>query len=569
MDIVAIGTNIVSDPKLLESASIEIPKDPLNGDVSTNVAMIVAAKLNENPKNIAIKFKELLSAIPYVVHIEVAGPGFINFTLRANAWHECINNILHEDKDFFTVNVGNNRKVNIEYVSANPTGPIHIGHARGAVYGDALANLLSSSGYQVTKEYYVNDAGSQIEDLTKTSLLRYVEALTGQKANIPDGLYPGEYLVTVGQKLFKKFGDKLTKLPKDESSKIIKEFVVAEMLTIIRNDLADLGIEHEIFFSEQSLHDNKQIEEAVKQLTNDEFVYIGQLPPPKGKIDKNWQEKSQLLFKSTLFDDDQDRPLQKTDGSWAYFAADIAYAKDKIDRGFDNLVYILGADHAGYIKRINAIVKALGHGKIQSTVKICQLVNYVENDIPVKMSKRSGNFTTVRDVINEVGKDIIRFMMLTRKNDAPLDFDLQKVKEQSKDNPVFYLQYAYVRTISILSKAKENMPAAFNKLNSKECDLSLLSSEEEIQLIKLLASWPKIVEGAANHFEPHRIAFYLLSLAAKFHAIWNLGKENNDYRFVVEGNEELTAARLALVKSVQKIITKGFEIIGITPLSKM
>lgn len=566
-DIINLSAQVVNDTLLLNQATIEVPKDQLNGDLSTNLAMIIAAKEKVDPKATAIKFKELFSSIPYIAHIEVAGPGFINFTLKSSAWHDCLKEILSNHKDFFFVNVGSGRKVNIEYVSANPTGPMHIGHARGAIYGDALACLLTKTGYHVTKEYYINDAGAQIESLLQTVLIRYEEALTDKKITIPEGLYPGEYLIDIGHKLFNKFSNKLQKMPDAERNKVVKEFTINELLKIIKIDLKNLGINHEVFFSEQSLHDKGKITEAVELLTKEGLIYTGILPPPKGKVDENWQEREQLLFRSSEFGDDQDRPIQKLDGSWTYLASDLAYAKDKIDRGFDELVYVLGADHSA--KRMKAVVKALSKEKVIDHIKICQLVNFVENGVPVKMSKRAGTYTTVMDVIDKVGKDIIRFIMLTRKNDVPIDFDLKKVKEQSKDNPVFYVQYAHVRTVSILSKAKETAPDAYNKFFNNEIDLSLLSSEEEIQLVKLLASWPKILEIAAKLFEPHRITFYLLNVAAKFHSIWNLGKENNDYRFVIENDIPLSVARLALVASVQKIIACGFEIIGVTPLEKM
>ncbi len=555
--------------ELAKQAAIETPKDPLNGDLSTNIAMIIASREATNPREIALKLKDILSGLPYIAHIEIAGGGFLNFTIKANIWHDCARSILAKADDFWSVNVGNGKKINIEYVSANPTGPMHIGHARGAVYGDALANLLKYCGYEVTKEYYINDAGSQINTLVNTVLLRYEEALSGVKAKIPEGYYPGDYLIPVGQKLAQEFGDSLRSMDEVEQYKAAKKVAIAEMLIMIKSDLKDLGIEHDIFFSEQILHEERKIEQTIELLTTLGLIYEGQLPPPKGKIDENWSERPQTLFKSSQYGDDQDRAVKKSDGSWTYLAADLAYAKNKIDRGFDSLIYVLGADHSGYIKRINAVVKALGQDKVHSDVKICQLVNFIADGMPVKMSKRSGNFTTVKDVTDEVGKDVIRFMMLTRKNDAPLDFDLEKVKEQSKDNPVFYVQYANVRSLSILANAMESTPEAYAKFKAGEFDLSLLSSEEEIQLIKLLSSWSKVLEGAAKHFEPHRIAFFLLSVAAKFHSIWNLGKENNDYRFVIEGNIELTAARLALVKSIQLIIQAGFEVIGVTPLQKM
>lgn len=568
-DIISAARQICDNEDVLKLVAIEIPKDNLNGDLSSNIAMIIAAKQNIKPKELAIRFKETLTPLPYIASIEVAGPGFINFTIKADMWHNSINDILLDKENFFKINFGNNQKVNIEYVSANPTGPMHIGHARGAVYGDALAKVLDSTGYIVTKEYYLNDAGSQVDDLASSVILRYKQALTKEEIVIPEGLYPGEYLADIGQKLVEKFGDKLLTMADRQRHELVKDFAVEEMLAIIKQDLKELDIEHEVFFSEKSLHDSGKIYEVVQMLTKIGLIYEGQLSPPKGKIDESWDSRTQKLFKSTAFGDNQDRPIEKSDGSWSYFASDLAYAKDKIDRGFDHLVYILGADHCGYVKRIEAIVKALGREKVKVDVKICQLVNFVENGIAIKMSKRSGNFTSVRDVTNEVGKDIIRFIMLTRKNDIALDFDLVKVKEQSKDNPVFYVQYAHVRTISILEKAKESMPKAYGKFLENEYDLSLLSSEEEIEIIKLLASWSKVLEISAKYFEPHRVAFYLINLASKFHALWNFGKENNDYRFLIEDNIELTTARLALAKSIQKIIKVGFDVIGVTPMNKM
>lgn len=568
-DIILAGQQIFADDATLQLASIEIPKNNLNGDLSTNIAMVIAAKANLNPKEIAAKFKELMSGISYIAHLEIAGPGFINFTIKADKWQSAIRHILSHDPEFTNVKLGHGQKVNVEYVSANPTGPMHIGHARCAVYGDALARILSKCGFDVTKEYYVNDAGSQIADLTNTVILRYEEALTGNTAVISAGLYPGEYLKNVGIALVAKFGDSLMHMNTQERYETIKEFAVLSMLDLIKKDLQDLGVEHDIFFAESTLHRTKEIDIVVKQLKDSGLIYKGILPQPKGKIDANWQEREQLLFKSTAFGDDQDRPIQKADGSWSYFAPDIAYVQNKVSRGFNHLIYILGADHGGYIKRMHAAIQAVGHGKIKSDIKVCQLVQFVEDGANVKMSKRSGNFTTIREVIEEVGVSIIRFMMLTRKNDAVLDFDIAAVKEQSKDNPVFYVQYAYVRTVSTLSKAASQTPLAYEKFLTNQFDLSLLASEEEIEIIKLMASWPKILEGAATNAEPHRIAFYLLNLAAKFHAMWNLGKENNDYRFIIENDIETTAARIAFVKSIQIIIAIGFDLIGIEPVEKM
>ncbi|ABV74434.1 arginyl-tRNA synthetase [Rickettsia akari str. Hartford] len=567
-DIIAASRQLYNNQEIANNATIETPKDNFNGDLSSNIAMIIAAKENISPREVALKFKEILITLPYIASIEIAGPGFINFTIKAETWQIAIKDILQHEEKFCEIDIDKSRNINIEYVSANPTGPMHIGHARGAVYGDVLARILQKVGYFVTKEYYVNDAGSQINDLVSTVLLRYREAL-GETITIPDGLYPGEYLIPLGQILAEEYGNKLLMMDEEERFKIVKNFAVEKMLDLNRKDLADLGIKHDIFFSEQSLHDKCAIEETVKLLTGMGLIYEGILPPPKGKVHDEWDNRVQKLFKSTNYGDSQDRPIEKADGSWSYFASDLAYAKDKIDRGVSHLIYVLGADHSGYVKRIEAIVKALGKEQVKVDVKICQLVNFVENGVPVKMSKRLGSFASVQDVNHEVGKDIIRFMMLTRQNDKPLDFDLVKVKEQSRENPIFYVQYAHVRTISILSKARELMPESYNNFEACKYDLSLLSSEEEIAIIKLLASWTKTLETSAKYFEPHRIAFYLINLASKFHSMWNFGKEHSDYRFIIESNKELTTARLALATAIQKVIASGLEVIGVEPMDRM
>ncbi|AFC70560.1 arginine--tRNA ligase [Rickettsia australis] len=567
-DIIAASRQLYNNQEIANNATIETPKDSFNGDLSSNIAMIIAAKEKIAPREVALKFKEILITLPYIASIEIAGPGFINFTIKAETWQIAIKDILQHEEKFLEIDIDKSSNINIEYVSANPTGPMHIGHARGAVYGDVLARILQKVGYFVTKEYYVNDAGSQINDLVSTVLLRYREAL-GEKITIPAGLYPGEYLIPLGQILAKEYGNKLLTMDEEERFKIVKNFAVEKMLDLNRKDLADLGIKHDIFFSEQSLHDKGEIEETVKLLTGMGLIYEGILPAPKGKVHDEWDNRVQKLFKSTNYGDSQDRPIEKADGSWSYFASDLAYAKNKIDRGVSHLIYVLGADHSGYVKRIEAIVKALGKEQVKVDVKICQLVNFVENGVPVKMSKRLGSFASVQDVNHEVGKDIIRFMMLTRQNDKPLDFDLVKVKEQSRENPIFYVQYAHVRTISILSKARELTPESYNNFEAGKYDLSLLSSEEEIEIIKLLASWTKTLETSAKYFEPHRIAFYLINLASKFHSMWNFGQENSDYRFVIESNKELTTARLALASAIQKIIASGLEVIGVEPMDRM
>ncbi|MFK8040638.1 MAG: arginine--tRNA ligase [Rickettsiaceae bacterium] len=571
-DVCKSASKLSAKDDLLSNIVIEIPKNSLNGDVSTNAAMLLASELKSNPNQLAIRLKNDLSKLPYVAHIEIANPGFINFTLKSEIWHSYIKQILSDKKDFSSIelDIDIQHKVNIEYVSANPTGPLHIGHARCAVYGDVLARLLKKCNYDsVVKEYYINDAGAQIQDLISTVMLRYQEIVTGVKAVIPNNLYPGEYLVEVARALVDKHSDNLNKISKDQANAIVKDFTIDTMMKSIKLDLNKLGVHHEVFVSEQELHDSNKLNAAIKDITKLGLVYTGKLPAPKGKGNENWDSRNQLLFKSTEFGDDQDRPLQKSDNSWTYFASDIAYMYDKIERGFDYVIYILGADHSGYVERIKAITKAISKGKVSCDIKICQLVNIIRNGSVEKMSKRIGNFITLDSVLEEVDKDALRFMMLTRKNDSVIDFDLDLIKEQSKDNPVFYVQYAYVRTVSILSKAKETAQEAYHKFINDQYDLELLSSEDEIGLIKSLASWQKILESAAKYFEPHRIAFYLMNLAATFHSLWNLGKESNDYRFIVQDDDDLTSARLALVMAVQKTMFSGFEIIGVNPVEKM
>lgn len=557
------------DSNLANLANIEIPKDPDNGDLSTNISMIIASKQKESSKEIAIKLKQELQNIDYISHIEVAG-GFINFTIKASKWHEALKDILDNKKDFFEPNIGKGQKVNIEYVSANPTGPLHIGHARGAVLGDALAKILDKCGYKVTKEYYINDMGKQISDLLSSVLLRYKEVATQEKITMEENAYPGEYLIPIGEKIFEKYGNSLliNQNPK-EAQTLIKPFVLSEIISLIKEDLKELSIAHDVFFSEQSLHENKEIEETVARLEQKGLIYKGMLPPPKGIESSNWEAKEQLLFRSSVFGDEQDRVVQRDDGTWTYLAADLAYAANKIKRGYDQLIYIMGADHSGYDVKIKAIVKALSDDKVACEVQMCKLVHFSNNGVTLKMSKRSGNFIELREVIDLVGADNIRFMMLMFSSEKEIDFDIQKVKEQAKDNPVFYVQYAYVRAYSILMNGKERIPLAYQKLMNKEIDFSYLSSEEEIALIKWLAFWPKILENAANKTKPHLINNYLLNIASKFHSMWNLGKDNNNYRFIIEEDQELSVARLALAQSIIIILGGAFEILGITALTKM
>lgn len=568
-DIANIFSEIAGEKISTKNIVIESPKQESHGDLSTNIAMIYAKKLKQKPYDLATKLQTELLKLDYLEEVKIAGPGFLNFIIQSSSWQKIVPVIIKTGKNYGVSNLGQGKKVNVEFVSANPTGPMHIGHARGAVYGDCLARLLSKSGYQVTREYYINDSGSQVNTLAESLYLRYQEAATGKKVEIPAGLYPGSYLIAAGQKLFEQYNDELLSKNKEDWLKIIKPFALEEMMKLIKQDLADLGIEHDVFFSEASLHASGQIKQAVKWLEKMGLVYQGVLEAPKGKEDEEYSSREQLLFKSTNFGDDQDRPLQKSDGSWTYFSADIAYAYDKIQRHFDVILMVLGADHAGYVKRIKAVTSALSDGKVGSEIILCQLVNYLENGKPLKMSKRAGNFSTVSDVTAELGKDIIRFIMLTRKNDIILDFDLDKAKEQSKDNPVFYVQYAYVRTQSIFRNAKEQIQDSIKIFDNNQYDLALINNPKELSLLKQMALWPRIVESAAISYEPHKIAFFLQNLAANFHALWNLKAEGNDYKFIVANDPELTAARLAMVKSIATIIESGFDILGVDLVEKM
>lgn len=570
-DIISEIKRIIPDlsEDALKPVVVEMPKTASCGDLSTNAAMVLSKHAKMPPTKLAAILIDMLGKNEYITHIEVAGPGFINFSISNSKWYMEIKSILELGIEYGSSNIGNNKSINIEYASPNPTGPMHIGHARGAVYGDSLSRLLKKCGYRVTKEYYINDAGGQVLDLARTVFLRYKEAATLKPVEIPSGLYPGDYLKPVGQKIFSLYGSRFLEESEEEYLPILKKIAIEEMLQMIKADLKQLGIEHDVFSSEQSLYDDGKVNAAISKLTKLGLIYNGILPPPKGEEIKEWEERPQLLFRSTKFGDDLDRPLQKSDKSWTYFAGDIGYSADKISRGFDNIILVLGADHGGYVKRIKSVINALSEGMVGCDVKLCQMVNYVENGVPVKMSKRAGSFSTAQDVVNEVGKDIVRFIMLSRKNDIIMDFDLVKVQEQSKDNPVFYVQYAAVRAKSILSNAEKQSSESIKILNNGSFDLSLISSKEELELIKLLSSFPKVVEAAAYNFEPHRIAFYIQSVAALFHSLWNLGKENNDYRFIIENDAKLTAARLAMIKAMLNILKSGFDIIGIDLLEKM
>jgi len=544
--------------------AVEAPRDPSHGDLATNAAMVLAKPAGQNPRALAERIAEALRADLDVKAADVAGPGFVNISLDDRFWQEALAVMLSAGTDYGRSGKGAGRKVNVEYVSANPTGPMHVGHCRGAVVGDSLANLLSFAGFDVTKEYYINDAGAQIDVLARSVMLRYREALGEAIGEIPAGLYPGDYLVPVGQALAKEFSDGLLRMPEGEALAIVKDRTIDAMMDMIREDLAALNVHHEVFFSERMLHagDGGLIRTAINDLTLKGHVYKGKLPPPKGEKSDDWEDREQTLFRSTDVGDDVDRPLVKSDGSYTYFAADVAYMKDKIERGFQQLVFILGADHGGYVKRMEALGKALSGGTVEVTILLCNLVKLFRDGEPVRMSKRSGDFVTLREVVEEVGRDPIRFMMLYRKNDAPLDFDFAKVTEQSKDNPVFYVQYASARSHSVFRQAIEQLGAADLDRAALSRHVHLLREEGEIGLIRKLAEYPRVIEQAAQAMEPHRLAFYLYDLASSFHGQWNRGTENPDLRFVKVNDPELSHARLGLVQAVSDVLTSGLALIG-------
>lgn len=545
-----------------DAITLEPPRDASHGDLSTNAAMVLAGQAKQKPRDIAEQLAEKFRAFPNVVKVDVAGPGFINLTLTPAAWQAVLPVIIGEGIGFGNSTMGRGHRINVEYVSANPTGPMHVGHARGAVYGDAIATLLLKAGYDVTKEYYVNDAGVQIGVLAESALLRYREALGEEIGDIPEGLYPGDYLRGVGEALKEKYGAKLRDMPHDAQLAHAKPMAIDCMLALIKHDLADLGIHHDIFTSEQKLRDDKKIEAAISQLTQLGHLYRGILEPPKGEKPDDWEAREQLLFRSTTFGDDMDRTVEKSDGTYTYFAGDLALTLDKVSRGFEVMVYMLGADHGGYVKRIEAITSAMSEGKASADVKLCQLVHLTKNGEPVKMSKRAGTFVTVRDVLDEVGRDILRFVMLMRKTTQDMDFDLEKVKEQSKDNPVFYVQYAHARAKSLLRMGREQMPDAV----AAAPDFSQLAHPAELALVRLLAAWPRQVEQAAAAHEPHRIIYYLQDVAATFHGLWN---HADDLRFIQPEQPALTTARLALARATAVVIASALAVCGVEPVEEL
>ncbi len=559
-------------PQGLDTArvAVEPPRDAAHGDMATNAAMVLAKDARMKPRDLAELVATKARAIPGMSSVEIAGPGFINLRLDTAIWYGCLGDILSEGASFGRSDAGKGERVNVEYVSANPTGPLHIGHSRGAVFGDVLASLLDAAGHDVCREYYINDAGAQVDVLARSAYLRYREALGEDIGDIPEGLYPGDYLKPVGAALAKEDGTRWLDAGEEEWLPAIRAKAIDAMMDLIRDDLAALGIKHDVFTSERAMVAAGKVEEALNTLEARGLIYTGVLEPPKGKTPEDWEPRPQTLFRATSFGDDVDRPLRKSDGSWTYFASDIAYHWDKYKRGFPNLIDVMGADHGGYVKRMQAATKAITEGEGALDVKICQLVHLMDKGEPVKMSKRAGTFVTLRDLVDEVGKDVVRFIMLTRKNDAGLDFDLTAVTEQSRDNPVFYVQYAHARTHSVMRMAAESMPAMdLSDEGLRKADFSRLTDESELALIRTMGNWPRTVESAAEAHEPHRLAFYLYDLASEFHSLWTKGKEDVTLRFIVETDPALTAARLALALGVRTVIASGLGIFGVQPVEEL
>ena len=553
----------------LSRVSVEPPRDASHGDMATNAAMVLAKPAGMNPRAVAELLVAELVKSDKIETAEIAGPGFVNLRLTPSVWLALVPYILENGISYGDGKGGG--KLNIEYVSANPTGPMHVGHARGAVFGDALARLLEKTGHDVLREYYINDAGSQVDVLARSALLRMREAQGAVIEEIPEGLYPGDYLIPVGQKLAADHAD-LAEKSETEQIAIAKSVALPMMMDMIREDLAALGVAHAYFCSEQSLHDNGAVDKALEVLDNKGLIYQGVLEPPKGKEPPpDWEPQPQTLFKSSEFGDDSDRALKKSDGAWTYFAPDIAYHYDKVQRGYGEMIDVWGADHIGYIKRMQSAVNAITDGAGALEVKVCNLVKLMRGGEPVKMSKRAGSFVTLREVVDEVGKDAVRFMMLTRKNDAPLDFDFDVVKDKSRDNPVFYVQYAHARICSVLRNAAE---AGFARVDIEDgalakADLVHLEDAAELGLIRSLSHYPRMLASAAQAREPHRVAFFLMDLAAEFHALWNLGKERLDLRFIQEDDRPGTLARLALIRATATVIASGLDVIGVTPEEEM
>ena len=554
----------------LSRVVVEPPRDAAHGDMATNAAMVLAKEAKSKPRDLAEQIATKLRADDLIASVDVAGPGFINLSLKPSAWSDALRTVLREGASYGRSAMGAAEKVNVEYVSANPTGPMHVGHCRGAVFGDALASLLVFAGYDVTREYYINDAGAQVDVLARSAYLRYREALGENIGDIPEGLYPGDYLKPVGQALAAEYGDELLTMPEGGWLPAVRRKAIAMMMEEIKGDLAALHIKHDVFFSERSLIEtrNNRVTETIDYLRSKGDVYEGRLPPPKGGPIEDYEDREQTLFRATAHGDDVDRPLLKSDGSYTYFASDIAYHRDKFERGFTNLIDVFGADHGGYIKRMQAAIKAVSADKATLDVKVVQLVRLLRSGEPVKMSKRSGEFVTLREVVDEVGKDAVRFMMLFRKNDAVLDFDLAKVIEQSRENPVFYVQYGHARGHSVFRNAREVVPDLPEEAGARAAFLSQAAVERltdpaELDLLRRLALYPRMIEAAAAAHEPHRIAFYLYDLASEFHALWTRGRDLPYLRFIINIDAEITKARLALVQGVVSVLASGLAILGV------
>lgn len=547
--------------------SAEPPRDPSHGDLSTNAAMVLAKPASMKPRDLAEIITKGMLDLDSVEHAEVAGPGFINVRFSVTFWQGQLKTVLDQGIEYGQSDVGQGQRVNVEYVSANPTGPLHVAHARGAVVGDALVNLLRKAGFDVTSEYYINDAGAQVDQLGRSAHLRYREALGEDIGEIPEGLYPGEYMVEIGRALSEKFGDRYVGAPEQDWLETFKEYAIEQLLVQIKDDLAALGISQDVFTSERALVDAGKVDDVYASLHGRGLIYQGVLEPPKGKAaPEDWEPREQTLFRATEFGDDIDRPLKKSDGSWTYFSNDIANHLDKFERGFPTMIDIWGADHGGYVKRMTAAVTAVTEGQGTLDIKLCQMVHLKKGGQPFRMSKRAGNFVTLRDLIEELGengKDIVRFIMLTRKNDTQMDFDLDKSVEQSRDNPVFYVQYAHARCCSVLRNA------SVENVDIISADMALLDDPSEIEVIRELANWPRIVEAAADAHEPHRVAFYLNDLAAAFHGLWNKGKDNTRLRFIADDDPDGTRARLALVQGVATVIASGLGVMGVKPLEEL
>ena len=549
---------------------VEPPRDHTHGDLATNAAMVLAREAVKSPRVLAELLVEALSNDPDIEHVSIAGPGFINLKLRHQVFERVLRSALDLGSQFGRGSQKAER-VNVEYVSANPTGPMHVGHGRGAVFGDALANLLGFSGYEVCREYYINDAGTQVDVLSRSVYLRYLEALGEDIGAIPEGLYPGDYLKPVGQVLVERYGKSLKSMHEPEWLPLVRDVAIAMMMDSIREDLKALEISHDVFFSERSLTSGPRDEIAVflRDLRSRDLIYDGRLPPPKGQLSDDWEDREQTLFRSSQFGDDSDRPVLKSDGSYTYFASDIAYHASKYHRGFNTMIDVWGADHGGYIKRMQAAVAAVADGKGLLDVKLCQLVRLLRNGEPVKMSKRAGEFITLREVVNEVGSDAVRFMMLFRKNDATLDFDLAKVVEQSRENPVFYVQYAHARGCSALRQSLSASHDVSSEQDLSKIDLTLLSDDAEMMILRRLAQFPRLIEASALAHEPHRVAFYLYDLASDFHALWNKGKDDPKLRFVLEDNPAITAARRVLVQAIVGVLKNGLSLLGVSAPDEM